>query len=186
MDLKRALETQRVKLLRLLTGWIFLLGVLSVGPLALPVPRSVRTYFETWLIRAECAAQYIFQASALMQGVGGVASTKRPMLRSNHEEEGDVPSARALIRRMNALRDLLENLPRYPRRLLTVQTDAGEAFDWSTSSLSAETRDRMTTTGSVDWALARIERPPDKATCRFLLVSTNSPLFSGREGFGVV
>ena len=179
--MKQEIETQRLKLLRLVTGWLVLLGVLSAGPLALPLPRWVRAFFEAVVIRAECAAQYVVQASALMQAVGGVAPTAGLMPRTACEEEDDVPTARDLIRRMEALRDVLENLPRYARRLLKVRTVAGEAFDWSMPFHPTETRSRLTT-GGADRALRRIESPPDKLESLFLSTSFNLPPAFGAGG----
>ena len=163
MDVTQAIETQRLRLLRLVTGWMALLGFLSAGPVALPLPRWVRAFFESALIRAECAAQYVVQASALMQASGGLVA-RAPMPRAAREEEGDVPSVRDLIRRMEALRDLLENLSRSARRLLKVRAVAGEAFDWSVAR-AAEPCDRIMA-GDKDWAVPRIERPPDKVQPR--------------------
>ena len=62
---------------------------------------------------------------------------------------------------MNALRDVLENLPRAARRLMRVQKISGVAFDFSVPLHLAATRDHLATVRA-DWVLPRVERPPDK------------------------
>ncbi len=161
MDLKRALETQRMRLLCLVTGWMALLRILSVGPLAVPVPCCVREFFESVLIRAECAAHYLVQASASMQAGGGLIASAC-MSHAVRNGQGEVPSAQDLLRRMAALREVLENLPRIARRLLKVRIIAGDAFDWSTP-LSAPPMRGGLAMGGGDWTLPRVERPPDKS-----------------------
>ena len=84
VDFKRALETQRVKLLRLLAGWVFMLGILSGGPFALPVPRWVRAFFETLVIRAEYAAQSLVQVSVYLNtSAGWLIQSEHPTLAAN-------------------------------------------------------------------------------------------------------
>ena len=72
VDLERNIETQRLKLLRLLAGWIAMLEVLSFGPVALPVPRWVRAFFDKVLVRAELSAQFLMRATALMHAADGL------------------------------------------------------------------------------------------------------------------
>ena len=180
VDLKRALETQRAKQLRLLAGWVVMLGVLSGGPLALPVPRWIRAFFETLLIRAEYAAQNLVRVSVCLQAAGGLVdpiSAPRPCVGAFD----DVPSAQALIRRMIALREVLENLSHHARRLLRVQKIAGAAFDFTASSQMVKMRGWLRP-DSTDWTAPRIERPPDKES-GLGLFSPELPSRCGREVF---
>jgi len=160
VDLKRAIDTQRLRLLRLVTGWVALLGFWSVGPWAVPLPRWARSYFAALLIRAEGAAQNLLQASASMQaGSGFVASA--PIRHPIGAGQGDAPSVPDLLRRMHALRETLENLHRRAWRLLRVPAVSGAAFDWSKLLPPDKTPERWTMTDAVR-ARARVERPPDK------------------------
>ena len=161
MDLERSLETQRVKLLRLMAGWVAVLGVLTFGPVALPAPRWVRACFDAVLTRAELATQFLVRASALMHGADGLMVS--PLVAcARKQQDADVPSAQVLFARMEALRDVLTNLPRYARRLLRVRKQAGEAFDFTEPSRVAPARVRFAGRHA-DWTAPRIERPPDKS-----------------------
>jgi len=160
VDIEQALETQRLKLLRLLARWAVMLGVLSVGPVALPVPCWVRAFFETLVIRAEMATKNLVRVSACLQVTGGVmVAASQP--RACSDQGMVVPSAQDLLRRVNTLRDRLENLSCVARRLLCVRMIAGAAFDFSAPShlFAAPKRVAMT---RADWVLPRVERPPDK------------------------
>ena len=160
MDWKRAIETQRVRLLRHVTGWMALLGFLCVGPLALPLPRWVRGHFDSLTIRAECAAQYLVQASAFVLADGG-RDTAALMPPVAFREDGDVPSVQELLRRMNAVCDVLSDLSRRARRMIKALRPAGEALDWSRPLFWPETCARSATIGAA-WTPPRIERPPDR------------------------
>ena len=177
MDLEQSLETQRVTLLRLLAGWIAVLGVLSFGPVALPVPRWVRAFFDRLLIRAELATQFLVRAVALSQATDALVAPA-PFLRARGQQAVDVPSAQTLLRRMNALRNVLENLSRSARRSLAVQNRIGEAINFAAPSRLAPMRDRVGTVG-VEWTRPRIERPPDKGGIRFGWFCANSPCVAG-------
>lgn len=168
VDLEQSLETQRVRLLRLLAGWIAMLGVLSFGPVALPLPQ--------W-IRAELATQFLVQAAALNKATSGLAVSV-PLEAVRGRRVVEVPSARALLGRMEALRDVLENLPRYARRLLQVRNAAGEALDFSVPPCLGPALGQLATINP-DWTPPRIERPPDKGGDRFGWLGANSPCFAG-------
>ena len=160
MDLNRDLETQRMTLLRLLARWAFMLGILSGGPLALPVPRWARTFADTLLTRAEYAAQIMVLVSSRLQTTSGLADPIGAPC-SQRPRTHDAPSVQALIRRIAALRDTLENLHRHTRRLLRVQIIAGEAFDWLKRPVSIPARDRVRPSHA-DWVAPKETRPPDK------------------------
>lgn len=128
MDLKQAIEIQRVRLLRLLTGWFVVFGFLSVAPV--PVPRWARVFLDDVLTRAECAARNMVYASALIKSNGGLVQPFATLC-PQPEIADDVPTTAALLRRMKALRRMLQDLPRHARRIMRVQKIPGEAFDFS-------------------------------------------------------
>ena len=186
MNVERALETQRVKLLRLLTGWFAVVVLLSAGPLALPLPVWFRSFLAGVLTRAEFAAQCLVRVSVCLQAHGGGCGAYDVprsdfALGSDEELRDALPSSEVLIRRMNALRDLLENLPRHARRLLSVQTVVGEAFDFRAPPRAFLSRDRLTTAGA-DWIGPRVDRPPDKMVEQSILCCSNSHPRTRSEG----
>jgi hypothetical protein len=160
VGLERALETRRVRLLRLLTGWLAVVAMLSGGPLAVPLPRSVRAVFADLLIRAELAAQYMVYVSARLQARGEVAKifAQSPRLFPVALAVDEVPSTAALLRRMRALRRLLWDLPRRGRRLLRhLRLKAmGRAAKPDASARSA------TDLTLPQWIAPCVEHPPDK------------------------
>ena len=122
MDMEQALETQRFKLLRLLAGLAVVVGFLFVAPIAPAWSRWIRGYVFSLLRRAEPAAQslVLVQACVLAKGCGEAVDVSRLARRSFPGEADDeaLPSLAALSRRMDALRRVLEDLPRHGRRLL--------------------------------------------------------------------
>jgi len=162
VDLERALETQRVRLLRLLTGWFAVVAVMSGGPFAVALPRWVRAVFADLLVRAELAAQCLVQVSARLQAgdrwgfVEDASSSFVPLDAAGRTD--DVPSTAALLRRMRALRRLLQNLPHFGRRLLR-RLDVGEARVFFGV---APAHDCRTPAASPQWIAPGIERPPDR------------------------
>jgi len=164
--MERALEIQRVKLLRLLAGWFAIVGFLSAGPLRLELPRWMRAFFAALLIRAEFAAQSLVWVAACV----AAKKTASPSTQLHAASlpfikpiaSGDpVPSTQALLHRMKALMALLENLPRHGLRLLRRRVRGKSkqprlAAEWRSDSGSSLSRVR----GLAD---QRIDRPPDKA-----------------------
>lgn len=180
MDLERALETQRVKLLRLVTGWMAVLGFLSAGPLALPLPRWVRGFFEDLLIRAELAAHYMLRASVRIQFQHAWIGTDARRGPAPHGRSSDVPSVTDLLRRMNTLCDVLQNLSRHARRLLRISKATDGVFDFSRPCLALE-QDKSNRI-DIEWQRPRIERPPDKGWFESGALRSPSPcLASGRR-----
>ena len=183
VDLERALETQRVKMLRLLTGWLVALALVSGGPLAVPLPRWVRAIFADLLVRAELAAQCLVQVSARLQAghrwgvVEAAPSSFAPIAAAFRDD--DVPSTASLLRRMGLLRRLLQNLPRFGRRLLR-RVDAGAALGpFGYSSVY----DCPAPSATPQWIAPGIERPPDRLG---RIRSWNcARVRIGREAFGV-
>ena len=180
VDLERTLEIQRLRLLRLLTGWISVLGVLSFAPATLPLPRWIRAFFDRVLLRAELAAQFLVQVSALQQATGDLVAHV-PRERAQSQQSVEVCSTQMLLRRMIALRDVLENLPRHARRLLRVRKIAGEALNYSAPPRRLPVRGRMATV-TADWMLPRVERPPDKGAYRFGLLNAPFTLLPHQGG----
>ena len=166
MDLERALEMQRVKLLRLLTGWFALMALVSGGSLAFPLPRWARSFFVDLIVRAEFGAQCLVRVSAHLQAGERWALAENsvssfPVLEAGDAGE-DVPSTAALIRRMKALRRLLRDVPRYARRLLRplVADDRAGHGAVACGSMRKEL-------ASPQWIAPQDERPPDKE-CTFV------------------
>jgi len=162
VDLERALETQRVRLLRLLTGWFAVVALISAGPFAVPLPRWVRAVFADLLVRAEFAAQCLVRVSAHSQAgdrwvvAQGSSSSLAPLDKAERTDE--VPSTATLLHRMKALRGVLQDLPRFGRRLLR-HTD-GDVSD--TALGIAPTLERRTLSATPQWIAPGVERPPDR------------------------
>lgn len=123
MTMEWAVETRRLKLLRLLAGWLAAVGFLSVAPLAPAWTRWARGFLASVLSRAEAAAQCLvfIQAREIARKSGG--DVDRAWL----VRHVDLPSACALDappslatlrRRIIALRRVLKTLPRHAMRLL--------------------------------------------------------------------
>ena len=172
VDLERALEAQRVRLLRLLTGWLAVVALMSGGPLALPLPRWLRAFFADLLIRVEFAAQCMVQVSACLQaGQSGTVSSLRPMpvLRPAHSVD-DVPSVVALLRRMKTLRRLLRDLPRHGRRLLRrcESRRVSRRTSWAGLSRGASGF------AMPQWIVPEVERPPDVVGTIFVTLCSRS------------
>jgi len=164
MSLERALETQRLRLLRLVTGWLAVVTLMSVGPVAVPLPRCVRSFLSDLLARAECAVQNLIFVSARVQAGENwfVANDVRgcPVPLRDGSVADDVPSVAVLIRRMKAVRRMLLALPRYGRRLLRrlrpARSVSPPAFEAGSS------RDVLRSAFS-QWIVPGVERPPDTA-----------------------
>ena len=162
VDFERALETQRVKLLRLLTGWLAVVALLSGGPFAVPLPRWVRAVFADLVVRAEFAAQCLVRVSARSQAGDYCAVIEDSRFSIVHLDTGDraddVPSTAALLRRMKALRGLLQDLPRFGRRLLRrLSDDSADVFLGS-----IPTHESRAPSTAPQWVVPGIERPPDR------------------------
>ncbi len=118
MDLEAALETQRLRLLRLVAGLLMAVGCLSGGSLRLPLPQSLRSFFASVLTRAELAGNNLVSVAVCLQGgacCGVSADMPQP---PRWYEDGDAPSVAALMRRMATLRAILEDLSGAARRVM--------------------------------------------------------------------
>ena len=190
MDLERALETQRVALLRLLSGWFAVVEFASGGPLGMvfphALPRCIRAFFSTLLTRAEFAALCLVDVSIRLQGGTSVAVSEdeaRPPVACTTDE---APSFEALLRRMIALRDLLENLPHYARQKMR-RPCRGRAAACAEQKDSVRlkwtrifgTSDTMAVHQCI---LPRMDRPPDKSGVPEICVARHNSLPKpGRE-----
>ncbi len=187
MDFERAIETQRLKLLRVVAGLVVLVAVLSLGPIARGFSISICGFVGTMLSRAEIAARYLVIAQArLMDSRSGSAIEQSQfselLVRVVIAEDKDV-SLSDCRERLKALHAVLTHLPRHAARLIRriekQMRDVARTYPLSLRSdegLSGVLR---------GWQLAgpRIERPPDKG----LLVSSfaDLPPKSGREAQAV-
>ena len=162
MDMEQALETQRLKLLRLLAGLAVALGFVSLAPAVSLLPRWARSYVASVLVRAESAVQslvYVTACGVLRErALTSPVGLSFPSLPTAALPE-DEPSTAALLHRIKVLRSVLEDLPRHAKRMIA-------------RLIKPESKPR---TPSQDWKIlvevsatadapiaARIERPPDK------------------------
>ena len=121
MDMEAALETQRLRLLRLLAGLAFALRLVSVVPVGSMAPQWTRRYVAWVLLRAEMAVQcLVFGTAVLLYGRGFVkaAGCSAPALTSLENGANDAVPAALLSGRIARLRRVLRDLPRYARRLV--------------------------------------------------------------------
>ena len=122
MDFEQAIETQRLRLLRLVAGLIVLLGFLSVGPVARGFSVSVCRFVGSVLSRAEAAARYLVMAQAHSMVAQSGFHVRQSQLSACFErvfaaDESDLSVAECQ-RRMRVLRAVLKDLPRSARSLL--------------------------------------------------------------------
>ena len=162
--MEQALETQRSALLRLLTGLAVALRFAALAPAVSMLPQWVRSYVAALLVRIEAGVQslVIVAACGLLRqqaAVSPVGLTFPDLAGSTLPEDGG--STEALLRRIEALRAMLEDLPRHAKRLIArlMKSKAApcEIFDhWNFNAETAAMADAP--------VAARIERPPDKRT----------------------
>jgi len=158
--MERALETQRLRLLRLLAGLVFALALVPLAPAVSMVPRWIRSYVSSVLARMESAADGLVIVSAylLFRHRAAAALAARPIDPPHVEvipEDGF--SVDHLLSRISALRAKLNNLPRHARRL--IQRCSEKEVSPSRIPFLIAPEDFAT-----DQAVrsARIDRPPDK------------------------
>ena len=168
MEMERALETQRTKLLRLLAGWLAVVEWVSLAPFVGELPCWLRAFLGGLLSRAEYAAQSLVLVSARVQARLGYGEfTHGPSEAFAYAElplPEDVPPTMVLLQRMRALCALLEDLPRQGRRLLRrgIKRNASKCrtdprSDDTEPFVMAKDNERCETPFT-----RRIERPPDK------------------------
>ena len=181
MDIERTLETQRLRLLRIVAGLVVVVGVLALGPVSRGFSVWVCGYVGSVLSRAELAARYLVIAQArLIAAQRGcdldVSRFSETLVQSYAPPE--TASGVAEIRvRLRALRAVLMNVPRYALRLL-------RRIEKQVSGSGSRPSPRFDPCRSSDLcarrrAAIRIERPPDKGLFASLLIS---PLPGFRAG----
>ena len=121
MEMERALETQRLALLRLLAGLAAALRLVAFAPAVSLMPRWVQSYVASLLERLESAAHSLVIVTACgvlrrqgMRSMGGLSFPPLPV-RALTE---DASSCAALLRQINQLRAVLEDLPRHAKRMI--------------------------------------------------------------------
>ena len=162
MDFEQALEKQRLALLRLLAGLMVVVVLMSRVPVVSLAPCWVRRHVLSVLVRAETAANYLVIAAA---GILFGARVETPLIGlSPPSSEPPMPddcSHEGLLRRIEALRTVLRNLPRSARRLIKRQAkrrlESGLAM--GAPRLGAHEKGALTV-GLL--FVARLDRPPDK------------------------
>jgi len=160
VETEQALETQRLALLRLLARLVFVLAFVSTAPIVSLVPRWVRSYVLSVLVRAEAAAEslvivsacFLFGRQAVARAMGGAITAPHPVALPERDF-----SAKYLLRRIAALRAKLNDLPRYAKRWMKRR---------STTEATTPRKDFAVDEGPTvpkrDVIRARIERPPDR------------------------
>jgi len=126
VDFERTLETQRLRLLRLVAGLVLLIGFLSVGPVSRGFSVAICRYVGSVLSRAEMAARYLVIAQAHRMVALGAFQGQRSQISESlaHafvKTHADV-SPSECQRRLKALRALLLDLPARDARICLRRT----------------------------------------------------------------
>jgi len=158
VDFEQAIETQRLRLLRILTGLVVLVGVLSAYPVSRCFSVSVCQFVGSILLRAETAARYLVIAQARMMGARRGIDVGFSESLAFIADDADV-SVSECQRRLRALRAVLMDLPRCVLRLLR-RIKKQSRVRVPRPSLCSDARISRFLRG---WRLAgtRVERPPD-------------------------
>ena len=131
MGLNAAIETQRTALLRIVMTLFAQIGI-APGATVFAVSRPVSLFVERVLLSAESAAFWLVVAQARAMGpaslqVGDPSGrfdlSVRRDFRLDAEDLDDASAVRAerLCARLNALIDILRDIPKHARRLVVVQ-----------------------------------------------------------------
>ena len=192
--MERTIETQRLRLLRLVAGLFVVVGFLSVGPVSRSFSLWARGFIGPILSRAEAAVGYlvIAQARRMAARTGDTADRSRFSVSvapefASCERDFSLWDARG---RLKVLQAVLTDLPRYALRLLRrieKQRARGAGASRSVPRPGAHFSALL-----CDGLLARnrIERPPDKIerqinhACQLRCPSALPPV-TGREAMTV-
>jgi len=175
VDFERTLETQRLRLLRLVAGLVLLIGFLSVGPVSRGFSVAICRYVGSVLSRAEMAARYLVIAQAHRMVALGAFQGQRSQISESlaHafvKTHADV-SPSECQRRLKALRALLLDLPSHALRLLRrIEKQNRRKGRTDLPSPHPET---PLFASLFNWRLAenRIERPPiPPSACPYIIV----------------
>lgn len=166
MDIERALETQRQRLLRIIATLVGVVGVLTLGPVSCRFSDWTLSFVHSILRRAEAATKNLVITQAyLIGGRSGlrmdarqIAGCLAPILPTS-ETEISLPDCQ---KRLKALRLILSDLPRHAARLVRrIDKEARRAVrtirvphHGEGSSFALLSESQLITN--------RIERPPDK------------------------
>ena len=164
MDMERALETQRQRLLRILAGLVLLLVLMSRFPAVSRLPEWVRASVLSVLIRAELAAHHLVIATASLQlreqsSVSLVGLRFQPLLVKASPRDDDC--AEQLLRRIMSLRAVLSDLPKQAERLLRrlIKRRRGSCVQKNCAGRETACDDTLHPEPAFD---ERLDRPPDK------------------------
>ena len=166
MDFERTLETQRLKLLRIVAGLVFAVGLLSVGPVSRVFSDWACGFVGSILSRAEAAARYLVIARArsmmVRRGIREDQSRFSDALAHVLPVDEDEISASAYRRRLKALHLALLDLPRFAAHLIRRLQRQKRRTERACRVMPCP--DRRLSASLRDWPLraTRIERPPDK------------------------
>ena len=181
MDMERAIETQRLRLLRVVAGLVVAVGVLSVGPVARLFGLGLGLVGSI-LSRAEVATRYLVLAQARRMAARHGNSVDWSQFSKSLSHVFDAPETEVSVSdcraRLRALRAVLMDLPRHALRLLRRIEDQMRGAAGAGPHLPRA--DERRSARIQGWRLAgnRIERPPDQTE----LLSA-SPSFLSPSGF---
>lgn len=184
MGFERALDIQRLRLLRIIAGLVLLLGFLSVGPVSRGFSVWACGFVGSVLARAEAAARYLVIAHAYRLAARGGFDVDRKQLAACAARvsiaDADVSLADCQ-RRLRVLRMVLKDLPRAALRLLRQIVKQARRTGAERAFLPAP---EVRLLGSpCDWRLARtrIDRPPDRVVTTLADTSTSPRKPGGRR-----
>ena len=168
--MERAIETQRLRLLRLVAGLLVAIGFLSVGPVSRGFSAWACGYVGSVLSRVEAAVGYLVIAQARGMAARLGKNVDRSCFFMSAKPEFSACEADASVldmrQRLCALRAVLTDLPRHALRLLRRIEKASQG------EVSADRRLPRPDTGlsrhTGRRAAYRIERPPDPSRNAFL------------------
>jgi len=190
VDFQQAIETQRHRLLRIVTGLVVMARVWSVAPVADGVFVWLREFIDSVLSRAELAAQnlVIAEAGLMATRLGSDVDRRRffaaPL--SDVTQPETIVSLPDLQARLKALQALLHDLPRHGLRLLRrAEKRARRTLRPSPATQNAPSSAvSIFTIGAERLPMNRVERPPDKRG-RYLQMRPSLPPVFGREAMAV-
>lgn len=163
--MEQAIETQRLRLLRLLAGLLVAIGFLSVGPVSRGFSALACGFFGSILSRAEAAAGYLVIAQARQIAVCMGLDVDRSRFSMPLSPEFSACEADTSLfdirQRLCALQAVLMNLPRHALRLLRRIEQAARRGACADRVLPRPGADLSVSRHPERLAVNRIERPPD-------------------------
>jgi len=161
VDYQRTLETQRLKLLRFLTGLLLVVRFVSIRPFSSDFADWIREVTLSALGRAELAVRYlvIAQAKLIAAHAGKEVDPEQLLDCAVIEFATNDESFLAVQTRLESLVALLADLPRHGLRLLRkIQRLIRRLLEPETSISVA-----LFSKALFEWLVEdRIERPPDR------------------------